>query len=408
METAEVQRLVAAVGGVDPACRDRDVLCAAVAAAARLRSWLDGQDVRLAGQLAEVVSFPEQALAEAARTSLRDASRVLDRARTVDALPAFAHGLASGALSGSQVDVVGTALRRLEPVQRGVLLDRADRLAASAAQCGLDEFRQLVAGEVRRIQRDDGMARLERQKRATRLRSWVDRDGMWCLSARFDPDNGVRLHHRLTATVDSLFVEAVPEHCPSDPLERQGFLRAHALLALTDRHGARSGRPEIIVVVDTTAPDPAGGPTVDWGLPVELPSQTLLDLFAGADTHPVIVRDGAVVYAPGQSHLGRTTRLASRAQRRALRAVYPTCAIPSCTVSFERCTIHHVIAWDDDGPTDLPNLLPLCNSHHHATHDRGWELRLDPDRTLTITYPDGTRHVARPPRRRLCHDPPAA
>jgi hypothetical protein len=70
METAEVQRLVASVGGVDPACRDRDVLCAAVAASARLRAWLDGQEVRLAAQLAEVVSFPEQILAESSRTSL--------------------------------------------------------------------------------------------------------------------------------------------------------------------------------------------------------------------------------------------------------------------------------------------------------------------------------------------------
>src|SRR5215831_11728983 len=134
METVEVIGLVGAVAGVDPACRDRDVLCSAVTAAARLRAWLDGQDVRLAARLAEVVSFPEQAIADSARTSLRDAGRVLDRARTVDAMPALAEALSGGALSGAQVDVVGRALRRLEPSQREALIDRADRLVAAGAQ----------------------------------------------------------------------------------------------------------------------------------------------------------------------------------------------------------------------------------------------------------------------------------
>jgi hypothetical protein len=60
---------------------------------------------------------------------------------------------------------------------------------------------------------------------------------------------------------------------------------------------------------------------------------------------------------------GRDVRVANRAQRRALRAMYRTCGYPGCEVSFERCDIHHVIAWLQHGSTDLDNLLPLRLSH---------------------------------------------
>ncbi len=45
--------------------------------------------------------------------------------------------------------------------------------------------------------------------------------------------------------------------------------------------------------------------------------------------------------------VGREQRTANRAQRRALRAMYRTCAHPHCQVSFDRCRIHHIIGWLD-------------------------------------------------------------
>jgi hypothetical protein len=60
---------------------------------------------------------------------------------------------------------------------------------------------------------------------------------------------------------------------------------------------------------------------------------------------------------------GREHRVANRAQRRALRAMYRTCSYPGCDVAFDRCDIHHVIEWLHHGSTDLDNLLPLRLSH---------------------------------------------
>src|SRR6476619_6393294 len=73
--------LLATVGSVEPGCRDRSRLAAAVTASARLRAWLDGRDVELAGQLAQVACSAEQALAEAARVSPREAGKLLERSR---------------------------------------------------------------------------------------------------------------------------------------------------------------------------------------------------------------------------------------------------------------------------------------------------------------------------------------
>ena len=88
---------------------------------------------------------------------------------------------------------------------------------------------------------------------------------------------------------------------------------------------------------------------------------------------------------------GRARRTVNRKQRRALRAMHRTCGHPGCTVPFESCRIHHVRWWTrDHGPTDIANLLPLCENHHHLVHEGGWTVTMTPDRIATWTRPDGT------------------
>ena len=115
--------------------------------------------------------------------------------------------------------------------------------------------------------------------------------------------------------------------------------------------------------------------------------------------HTVVVRGGVIIDAPGELNLGRSSRLANRAQRRALGAVYATCAIPGCRVRYSRTKLHHVIWWEHDGMSDLDNFLPVCERHHHNIHHDHWLLTLTPDRTLTIRFPDGTIMTTGPPTR---------
>jgi hypothetical protein len=88
--------------------------------------------------------------------------------------------------------------------------------------------------------------------------------------------------------------------------------------------------------------------------------------------------------------VGRAKRTATPHQRRALRVMYRTCAHPDCTVGFSACRIHHVKWWWKHlGKTDIDNLLPLCERHHHLVHEGGWGLTMTPDRVTTWTRPDG-------------------
>ncbi|HSJ91386.1 MAG TPA: HNH endonuclease signature motif containing protein [Ilumatobacter sp.] len=94
--------------------------------------------------------------------------------------------------------------------------------------------------------------------------------------------------------------------------------------------------------------------------------------------------------------VGRTQRIANRAQRRALRAMYPTCAFHGCDVPFNHCEIHHIAYFELGGATDLQNLLPVCSRHHHVVHDLGWALEPDQHRSLTIRDADGNVYAVVP------------
>jgi hypothetical protein len=305
-------------------------------------------------------------------------------------------------VSGQHVDVLTRVLRQLAPTVRDSVIAEAPRLVTLAEQVSPDEFARSVRDTARRLERDsDGLERLERQRRAVRLTTWVDKvTGMGRWTAVWDPATMLALESRLDGQVEALFHDTTPEGCPTDLLEKQSFLRAHALLRLLEGHRARCGRPEIIVVEDHTQPNADGRPALDWGLDVDLPRQFLDELRPIANVHTITVRNGVVITAPGELNLGRTTRLANRAQRRALHGLYPTCAIPGCRVRYSRTKLHHVIWWRHQGLTDLDNLLPVCQTHHQHIHRNGWTLTLTPERQLTVTLPDGQIMTTGPPKRR--------
>ena len=77
--------------------------------------------------------------------------------------------------------------------------------------------------------------------------------------------------------------------------------------------------------------------------------------------------------------LGRTRRLHSGAQRKALALIHDSCAIGTCDRPFAWTEIHHLHPWSEGGRTDLANALPLCGHHHRRAHDPGYDLRRHAD-----------------------------
>ena len=79
--------------------------------------------------------------------------------------------------------------------------------------------------------------------------------------------------------------------------------------------------------------------------------------------------------------LGRTRRLFTPAQRKAMAVSQRTCRATDCTVPATWCEAHHSgDPWSRGGRTDLADGVLLCSWHHHRAHD---------DRYLVQRTPNG-------------------
>lgn len=364
-----------------------------------VRGWCDAREVEVLRRLDDLAAespslFPEDELAKAAKTSIGKASRVRNRKKACDDVPELGDALSKGDTTGDRVDAFAKATAGLSPEELAKVAAHGDVIAAAAANASERQFRELIERIIGKAKGDDGLGQLARQRAATRLRWWAGADGMWNLSGRFDQVRGTELEGRLRAMIDTLFRDQQPDDVPKDPLERQDHLAALALLAISEGRGG-SGAPEVTVLIDDQTLVTGRRherSVIDAGLGrFGLPVETVRRWACLGSVAPVVVgADGVRLF------LGRETRLANRAQRRALRVLYRTCAL--CDVPFEHTQAHHVSWYGRDlGMTDIDNLVPLCAHHHHLVHEGGWQIALAADRTLTITRPDGHITTTGPP-----------
>ncbi|MGB7979196.1 MAG: DUF222 domain-containing protein [Candidatus Nanopelagicales bacterium] len=72
--------------------------------------------------------------------------------------------------------------------------------------------------------------------------------------------------------------------------------------------------------------------------------------------------------------VGRTSRTATNAQRRALATRDGGCIIPGCRTPPETCQTHHLHQWATGGQSDLPNLVLLCWTHHRQVDLNMWSI----------------------------------
>lgn len=83
-------------------------------------------------------------------------------------------------------------------------------------------------------------------------------------------------------------------------------------------------------------------------------------------------------------YVGRAHRVVTPRQRRALETrEQGRCSRPGCGVPAARCRAHHVVHWEDGGPTDVDNCVLVCDRHHHDLHEGGWTLVPTPGKRPT-------------------------
>jgi hypothetical protein len=131
------------------------------------------------------------------------------------------------------------------------------------------------------------------------------------------------------------------------------------------------------VNVHVTLAELEAGRGVGWidGSSEPIPISTVNQLRCDGDTIVTLFgRHGEIL-----NH-GKTRRLATRRQRRALTARDGGCVMPGCTVPPSRCQAHHVTPWVSKnyppGRTDIDNLTLLCPFHHSTIHTSAWQLEM--------------------------------
>lgn len=382
-QVGAVAGLASIVDQLDVRPFDRDALVSTLRDVRRLEESIARLVQRLASAQAEVdgASDPLSFLLDTGQVPGRDARLEARRHRFLADHPDL------GDAPLPAVDAMERHHRRLPTEARRRFASQLPRLTRLAGTLPADTFASEVARTARNCQADHGDDELGEQIEASRMERWTDADtGMAHTLLVLDPIRDAEVHAAIRFRFRQL--KQADESADIDPIDA-------AVALLTDTRPSGPNRAAIGVTVDleTLSTGPHDGTTCEFDSGVPVPPVALERFLCD----PIVALLGCD--RADQVHKAIQARTASDLQRRALRAMHPTCAHPGCDIRFDSCQVHHIVHWQHGGPTELGNLIPLCSTHHHLVHDRGWDYRLGPARWVTVVPPPrGRRH--RPPDRR--------
>jgi len=318
-------------------------------------------------------------------TARRDAARA-GVAGTMGNVGAAAE---AGLLGGDQLDSLAQATKGLTDEQKAQL--DTDELVTAAVDLPADAFHRRLNDAVIALQDDHGLADTKAKQKASSFRHWLDgRSGMGKFSGQLDPERYESLVGAVEAKMAGL---AATGGVSKDP-----NLAATALMDLVTSPDGGSSRAHLTVVVDESTLRNGFHPetVAETGDGHRLPPESVARLACDAVLQRVTLDDRGVPI-----DVGRRYRTATDAQWHAIRAIYSHCAWHRCDRPLSWCQLHHIHEWEHGGPTDLCNLIPLCNRHHHLVHEGQWRVSLDPNsRCLGIYRPDGSPLATAEPDRR--------
>ena len=379
------------LAALDAATADLPMLRQVVESVRDLRSFISSVELTVTRRTNELhragqAGSAEGLLAGSGGQSARDAKAAKDRADVADAMPLFDTALQNGAVDAGHLDAIAKAQRGLSDAAKAELAKEQERLLAAAEGSSVDAFGRTVADVARAITAElDARTeadRLTRLRNNSRIKRWIDADGMHNTLISLDPVRDAQLDAALRAQLGSLRQRDGAADVGPEAIKVDAFMELISTAGtFKDGHSA-----DVTVIIDwqtlTGGIHDLSVSVTSSGVP--LPVATIQKLCCDATIHLVTVDKGRVPL-----NVGTSERTATRVQRRALAAIHKTCAHPDCTVSVNHCQFHHIIPWEHNGPTDLDNLIPLCSKHHHLVHEGMWTIHLKPDRAIVWTQPNG-------------------
>ena len=147
--------------------------------------------------------------------------------------------------------------------------------------------------------------------------------------------------------------------------------------------GQHNGIPVTVVVSTTLAELEAGAGIAVTGTGTLMPMPDLIRLAEHAYHYLVVYRK----HTAEPLYLGRTRRLATKAQRLLLYNRDRGCTRPGCTKAACHCQAHHAQpSWNNGGHTDAPTLALGCAPDNQLA-ELGWTTRIDTETGRTHWHP---------------------
>ncbi len=173
-----------------------------------------------------------------------------------------------------------------------------------------------------------------------------------------------------------------------------GYVLDHAPSAVLPECGGRRPHVNVLVRLEDLQ-NRARAACLDFGGTVS--PESLRMLCCDAAVIPIVLN------GKGQPlDVGRITRTIPDGLRRAVAARDRGCAHPGCGRPASWCEVHHVVEWENGGPTRLDNLVMLCRVHHRQIHSTDWTVRIR-DGLPEFIPPPWIDPEQRPRRRALPH-----
>ncbi len=280
-------------------------------------------------------------------------------AEALDALPA---GLEPETLAKAEAYLLGEAARFGPPQLRRLAHSLLEVIAPEIADEA--EYKRLVEEE-------------KRARAATSLSFQRRGDGATDIRARI-PDH---VANRLKTYLDAY---TSPRRGPLGDVDQLPTPRRRgiAFCALLEnlpshglpQHGGTATTVMVILDLDTLKTD-AGSGFAETSTGDRCTAEQARRMACQAGIVPVVLGGKGEVL-----DLGRTRRLFSSAQRKAMAVRDRACTADGCTIPAAWCEAHHhKQPWSKGGKTDLADGKLLCPLHHHRAHDPGWEVHHHPN-----------------------------
>ncbi len=323
-------------------------LLAAVAELDRRKAWrIDGAT--------SMVAWLVQRCAVTATT----AREWVTAAEKLVELPKISDALAQGKLSFDQV----------KPLVEVAKPETDAKLAEQATHWSAKQVRELAVAD--RRQSDDQAAG------AYHRRFLRFNDRRRTFSGFLPDDQYAMVKGSLTTAASRHVGDGTPfEHRMSDAL-----VEMCQRVASDDGTRARV-RPTVVVHADLTY---LAGDIGEAELDVLGPLAPEVARRLACDAKIIVSADDAEGHSIQQ---GGARRDPTSAQRLEIRRRDKGCRFPGCTFT-DFTDVHHVVHWTRGGPTDIPNLVTLCDQHHRAVHELGWRMSGDANVLLSFRSPTG-------------------